>query len=80
MDTNSGTYRPIWKNRRRVVFLSLTFCAGIIAYLAVWGADTAVNEAIATGVLILAASIIGSYVFGAVWDDKNVLESIRGPK
>ncbi len=76
--TDSGTYRPTWKNRRRVIFGSLVFCAGVIGYLAGWGADTAVNETIAMGVLILAAAVIGSYVFGAVWDDKNVLANIRG--
>lgn len=80
METATGTYRPIWKNRRRVIFGTLIFCAGVIAYLAAWGADTRVNEAIAMGVLILVASIIGSYVFGAVWDDANVLASIRGQK
>lgn len=78
MDTNTGTYRPIWKNRRRVIFGSLFFCAGVTIYLAAWGADTAVNETIAMGILLLAAAVIGSYVFGAVWDDRNILNSIRG--
>lgn len=78
MDTNTGTYRPIWKNRRRVIFGTLTFCAFGITYLGAWGEDTRVNETIAIGLLLLAAAVIGSYVFGAVWDDKNVLNSIRG--
>lgn len=71
-------YRPVWKNRRRVIFGTLLFCAAMLVYLAGWGADTQVNETMTMGLLLLAAAVIGSYVFGAVWDDKNVLAMIRG--
>ena len=73
----TGTYRPIWKNRRRTIFGTLLFCAGQVTYLSVWGADTAVNEATVAGLIMLAAGVIGSYVFGAVWDDRNVMESMK---
>lgn len=78
METNTGTYRPTWKRRRRVIFLTLAYCAGNVSYLVAAGADTRVNETAVAGLIVLAAAIIGSYVFGAVWDDKNVLNSIRG--
>jgi len=52
---------------------TLIFCAAEIAWLTGWGHDTDLHETIANGILILAGSVIGTYVFGAVWDDRNVL-------
>lgn len=77
VDLQAGTYRPVWKNRRRVIFGSLLYIAGLNAYLAALGEDTRVNETLAAGSLLLAAAIIGSYVFGAVWDDSNVLKAAK---
>lgn len=67
-----------WRIRRRVVALTLLFCAGEILYLTGWGKDTDLASTIANGILILAGSVIGGYVFGAVWDDKNVMAMSRG--
>lgn len=71
--------RPSWKIRRRIIVATLLFCAGEIVYLTIWGQDTDLAATIANGVLILAGSVIGSYVFGAVWDDRNVM-AMRKPK
>lgn len=60
-----------WKNRRRTIFATLGFVAAEIVYLTVGGDDTRLNETIAMSLVMLAGSVIGSYVFGAVWDDKN---------
>lgn len=60
-----------WKNRRRVIFSTLLFCAGVVFYLLGWGEDTKLNETIASGTFLLAASVIGSYVFGVVWNDNR---------
>ena len=70
--------RPSWRIRRRIIVATLLFCAGEIIYLTLWGEDTSLAETIANGVLILAGSTIGSYVFGAVWDDRNVM-AMRKP-
>jgi uncharacterized BrkB/YihY/UPF0761 family membrane protein len=64
---------PTWKNRRRVIFSSLIFCACVVAYLVLEGKDTKLHETIAWSAFALAFSVIGGYVFGAVWDDKNVM-------
>lgn len=62
-----------WKFRRRVVFSTLAFCALAVGYLIVKGNDQSTLQwNIAMGLIILAASVIGSYVFGAVWDDKII--------
>jgi len=60
-----------WQFRRTVIVMSLVFCATIITFMTLYGEDTRLNETIAMGTFGLAISIIGSAVFGAVWDDKN---------
>ncbi|BCH20163.1 hypothetical protein [Mesorhizobium sp. L-2-11] len=70
--------KPSWRIRRRIIIATLLFCAGEIIYLTLFGDDTSLAETIANGVLILAGSTIGSYVFGAVWDDRNVM-AMRKP-
>lgn len=77
VDTSAGTYRPIWKNRRRVIFASLAFCAALIGYLAFTGEDTRLNETIVIASFGLAGLVIGSYVFGAAWDDANVMKLLK---
>ena len=70
--------RPSWKIRRRVVIATIGFCMGCIVYLMVKGeADSRLHETIAMGVIGLFVSTVGSYVFGAAWDDKNIM-SILG--
>ncbi len=66
--------RPPWTIRRRIIHATLVFSACVLIYLIGWGGDTRLNETIATGLIALSGMTIGSYVFGAVWDDKNVLE------
>lgn len=63
--------RPSWMMRRRIIVATLVWCAALVTYLAVWGRPTSLSEAISTGLILLMGSVIGSYVFGAVWDDKN---------
>lgn len=70
--------KPSWRIRRRIIIATLLFCAGEIVYLTLLGKDTSLEETIANGVLILAGSTVGSYVFGAVWDDRNVM-AMRKP-
>lgn len=64
---------PSWKHRRRIVYASLIYCAVVLAYIVLKGADTALYSQVALGILGLAATIIGTYVFGAAWDDRNVM-------
>lgn len=41
------------------------------------GDDRAVNEVIVMCSFGLAFGTIGSYVFGAVWDDKNYMSAVK---
>ncbi len=60
-----------WTHRRRIIYGTLVFCAFCISYLLFRGSDTRLNETIVSSAFLLAGGVIGSYVFGAVWDDKN---------
>lgn len=70
MARNIGT--SSWSIRRKIIILSLVFCGGVITVcifktsLSPDVATTAITQAFWAGM-----AIIGSYVFGAVWDDKN---------
>ncbi|MEW6258109.1 MAG: hypothetical protein AB1592_19315 [Pseudomonadota bacterium] len=68
--------RPSWKIRRRWIAATLIFCAGELIYLTGWGHDGSLHEAIASGVLLLAGSILGAYIFGAAWDDRNFMHAL----
>ena len=68
----SSVYVGSWKFRRRVIFGTLSFCGANVAYLTVAGTDTVLHQQIALALTGLAATVIGSYVFGAVWDDHSI--------
>lgn len=65
-----------WKFRRRTMFAVLAFCKLIIALSLFTGRESVAEIAIVMsfGTIVM---IVGSYVFGAVWDDKNILGSSR---
>ncbi|RUV98330.1 hypothetical protein EOA88_00385 [Mesorhizobium sp. M5C.F.Ca.IN.020.14.1.1] len=70
-----NVHKPTWRIRRRMVVLVLLWSSGMVTYLAVWGQADSLRESIATALILLMGSTLGSYVFGAVWDDKNVMQS-----
>lgn len=59
---------PDWAVRRRIIILALIWGAGLITYLAVWGRPIALSDTIAMNMILFMGGIIGSYVFGAVWE------------
>lgn len=72
MSTQYEIPKPSWKNRRRVIFLSLIFCAFCVSYIMFQGNDTRINETIVLGCFGLAGSIIGVYVAGSSWEDISI--------
>lgn len=65
-----------WWRRRIAIACILLFCGLGVAYLIVWGSDTALHRDIANGLILLAGSTAGSYIFGAVWDDSSKRKAI----
>lgn len=64
--TNS---QPSWKNRRKVIFGSLIFCAVVISYVLISNKDNEIGQTAINGAYLLAGSVIGTYVAGAAWQD-----------
>lgn len=58
-----------WKKRRRVMYLALLFIAGTVQEILLTGADTSVNQQAIVALIAAGAAVIGSYVFGATWED-----------
>jgi hypothetical protein len=75
MSPHNGEYRPKWENRRRVIFLSLLFCAVCIIYVMVTGQEGEVAESIVQLAFLSGTFIVGSYVFGATWDSANIMRN-----
>lgn len=59
---------PDWAVRRRIIILSLIWSAVMVTYLAIWGRPIALSDTVATNLIYLFGGIVGSYVFGAVWE------------
>lgn len=66
-------YRPVWENRRKVIFGSLFFCAlvEIVLIATAWAGveSSALLVTIAGGNRLMATAVVGSYVWGAAWED-----------
>lgn len=60
-----------WRIRRRIVILLLVWCVAMVSYIAIMGPPDQLREAIATALILLIGSLVGSYVFGVIWDGKN---------
>ncbi len=74
----SAFNRSSWKIRRRIIVIVLLWCGAMVTYLSILGRPIQLSETAVNGLLLLMASVIGSYVFGAVWDDKGGLSNIGG--
>ena len=61
-----------WNFRRKLVLTTLSFCGGMVGYITVYGhTNEVIGSTIVGGCFTLATAVIGSYIFGAVWNDKR---------
>ena len=60
-----------WTKRRRIIHATLIYCAVAVPAFTVWRPDSTLVAQVVLALIGLAASVIGAYVFGATWDDKN---------
>ena len=71
MVTRNDESKP-WSFRRRVVVTQLAFCVFCIFWVMVIGAaDAETGKTIVASAFALMTAVTGSYIFGAVWDDKG---------
>lgn len=73
--------KPSWKIRRRYIFASFTLGAGMIAsaVVAIWTDKLGAGDLITGGVALVTATLTG-YVFGAVWEDRNLYKPTEEEK
>lgn len=60
-----------WANRRRAIWANMTFSAAVIAYCLGFREADAVTEAAVTMAFINQMGTIGSYAFGASWENRK---------
>lgn len=63
-----------WSRRRRIIYGALAFCATAaiaLHWAALRGMDGTLLNTLVVSNYGLAGAVIGSYVFGAIWDDRN---------
>lgn len=66
---------PDWAVRRRIIILSLLWAASLISMIVVFALvmdrENGLAETALINLILLFGSIVGSYVFGAIWDSKS---------
>lgn len=67
--------KPSWRLRRRAVFGSLLFGAGVVTYVAVRGEDTSLAETLALGGFGLMAAVVAAYTGTATYEDVKLFET-----
>lgn len=66
-----------WTKRRRLINLTLLYCAAMVAWLSERHPESAIAGQVVIALIGLAGMVLGSYVFGATWDDKNARNAGR---
>lgn len=70
-------YLDNWPRRRRWMLSILIWAVLNIQYLIFFGVDTGLHQNALVALLGLVGATIGSYVFGAVWDDNDKRRRMR---
>lgn len=64
-----------WLVRRKIIIWSLIWLGSLVTVISghslYTGRESSLQETIIIAAFTLFGSIVGSYVFGAIWDDKN---------
>lgn len=60
-----------WTVRRRIVIISLIWEATLITYLVIYPWPNSIAEVAMINLAGLFGGTVGSYIFGAIWDQKG---------
>jgi hypothetical protein len=88
--SHDDEYRPVWENRRKVIFGTLILCGSLIAAIILvpligsffpgFTLQEPVSSVLSNGLYVLAflaATVIGAYVFGANFDSSSYRNSLK---
>lgn len=69
---------PTRQARKKIVVSVLGFCFALIAYIVVYGVpNNSLQSSALAWAFTLSGSTVGAYVFGAAWDNSNVLANYK---
>lgn len=71
-----GLPKPEWAQRRRVLWFALVSIVTWVSWILYKGGDSALSL---QSMMILVPALlvlVGQYVFGAAWDDRNYMKSV----
>jgi len=60
-----------WRSRRRLMYSVVAFSMACVAWALYKDTDTQVMQATVTMAFGTISAVTGSYVFGAIWEDKR---------
>jgi cation transport ATPase len=61
-----------WRNRRRFMWVVIIFCMSCVAWVLWKELTSSIADTVVSMAFAVIMGTMGSYVFGAVWDDSNV--------
>jgi hypothetical protein len=70
-EIKKALYLDNWPKRRKVLYAVLGWAMSSATYVIGLGHDTRLNETAFVMLIGLIISLVGSYVFGAIWDDSD---------
>jgi hypothetical protein len=79
VDRNASIGVGSWTIRRRYLFANTAFNMLVVLLALLFRPDSSVAESAVTMAFVSQAMSLGSYVFGAIWDDKNIREAQNAP-
>lgn len=68
-----------WRKRRRFLFATIAFCMAVIVYILWQEMDTKPAETAVMFSFLTIIGSVGSYVFGAAWEDVSAIDKMGTP-
>lgn len=65
-----------WGKRRFRLDIALVFIMVMIGWIIFKGSDTAVYQQAILALIAAGVALLGQYIFGAAWDDKNYMRTL----
>ncbi len=76
--SSDNSFVPSRSTRRKIVYATLLFCGALISYIVYAGSsENSLHTSAMSWAFTTALAVIGAYVFGAVYDNSNVLKNFQ---
>lgn len=72
--------KPEWDKRRKRLDIALTSILILISWIIFSGEDSVLYQQGLIALIAAGVALIGQYIFGAAWDDKNFLDAVSKNK